>query len=432
MTEFGESESADDHDTATMSDNIIALGNKIVEIVIEYGVVITKPEFCLPLDGKISIMQEQDADENWVSNIYVYGMYSVESVEGETKIHGLHSNTSCDVLPVFGSSPGTPLAELLEQATAAMDIFNNLVLIQLLAVFILLERPEGATFGGTRVALEIEHMMKLYINLKTMLSLVIGLMTGLTMWMCQVQLAFVWGLCAFVLNYVPQIGNMVAVVLPVPLIILSEGKWEYQMIAIGLPTLVQLYVVNFLEPELFGQALNLTPLSVLLSLVFFTYAWGIYGAILSVPLLGGFRILMHNSEHPLSETVLRLIRQDADVDIERDLDLDEWLTRMEKEQARLDKVFHIELEEGEEVNPHDKHLLGFNMDVAHTKDHITHTSETRLAEVHAGTGSSSKFPTQYQIDAAIEIQRTARGRIGRRRAAGLAGVLLSAADGEDV
>merc|ERR1712072_1265701 len=102
---------------------------------------------------------------------------------------------------------------------------------------------------------------------------------------CTVPLGAVFGLLAFLLNYIPNVGSMIAMVLPVPIILLDENLTATQAI-VGLlgPAAVQGYVGNALEPALFGASLNLTALSVLLALVFFAYVWGLYGAALSVPL----------------------------------------------------------------------------------------------------------------------------------------------------
>jgi hypothetical protein len=73
-------------------------------------------------------------------------------------------------------------------------------------------------------------------------------------------------------------------------------------------------VGNVLEPSLFGKSLNLTDISVLATLVIWYSLWGIYGAILSVPLLGVFKLLMDAADFPLAKMVLHVIRADNSVD----------------------------------------------------------------------------------------------------------------------
>jgi predicted PurR-regulated permease PerM len=103
-------------------------------------------------------------------------------------------------------------------------------------------------------------------------------------------------------------------VLPIPLIILDENVVSWQKtLAILLPTCVQGYVGNFLEPAVFGASLNLTAIAVLLGLVVFAVLWGIPGAVLSVPLLGAIKIVLHHTDHPIAKYFLKLIREDGNL-----------------------------------------------------------------------------------------------------------------------
>lgn len=411
----------------SLGEKMVGFGNYMVDLVEEQGTHILREEYCVPFTGGVAIHQEPDEKDNFILNVYVYGMMKAESGIGETFPHGLESNTSCDKLDVFRSGAGMPMADVIGYGNFIMAVFNDVILILLLAVFILLERPEGSTFGmSSRAAIQTEAMCKHYIGLKTVLSAGTGLVVGLSLWVCGTKLSFVWGFLTFILNFVPQIGNLVSWLLPIPLIVLDDDMgWLQTFGAIMIPLLIQLWTVNFLEPELFGTALNMTPLSVLLSLVFFMYAWGIPGAVLSVPLLGVFKILMHNSVHPLSETVLRLIREDADIDIEKDLDLDEWLDRMEVEQRRIDEIFRIDLEgsDGQALSGTDhraeEHLVGFRSELA-SEETRSHDDTKQLRRVHArGHATHKLHHTNTHAESrahksVVHIQKLQRGREARR------------------
>merc|ERR1719473_223417 len=82
--------------------------------------------------------------------------------------------------------------------------------------------------------------------------------------------------------------------------------------------MVQLYVGNALEPQVFGEALNLTAISILLALVVLAYIWGLPGAVLSVPFLGIMKITAHHTDHPQAKYFLTLIRESKEVDDEKD------------------------------------------------------------------------------------------------------------------
>lgn len=221
---------------------------------------------------------------------------------------------NCSRVPIFGApDPGMEWAVFTGYVGMAVGFLNELVLVVLLAVYILLERPEGSTVGGDhRVALEIENMIKMYINLKTALSFGTGVLTAIILLICNVPLAAIFGLMAFMLNYIPNVGSIIAMMCPVPIIILDENmSTTMKIIAFSGPALVQGYVGNALEPAVFGKSLNMTEMSVLLALVFFAGLWGLSGAVLSVPFLGIMKIVAHHTEHPLAKHFLGLVRADA-------------------------------------------------------------------------------------------------------------------------
>ena len=116
----------------------------------------------------------------------------------------------------------------------------------------------------------------------------------------------------FILNYIPNVGSMIAIVLPIPIIVLDDNVSSVTM-AIGLPSAVQAYVGNVLEPAVFGSSLNITAMAVLLGLVFFGALWGLPGAVLSVPLLGAIKIVLHHTDHPIAKYFLMMIREDASI-----------------------------------------------------------------------------------------------------------------------
>merc|ERR1712166_1216796 len=145
---------------------------------------------------------------------YVYGIYNAESQVGEYIPHGVLSNTSCDDMP---------MSDLLGYVGAVGGLLNEIVLVLLLAIYILLERPEGSTFDvQNRIGLELENMVKVYISLKTLLSMATGVLTSIILLICNVKLALIFGLLAFLLNYIPSVGSMIACVLPGPIIFLDK------------------------------------------------------------------------------------------------------------------------------------------------------------------------------------------------------------------
>merc|ERR1712178_676476 len=111
--------------------------------------------------------------------------------------------------------------------------------------------------------------------------------TAIILVACSCPLGAVFGLLAFLLNYIPNVGSIIAMVLPLPIIILDEEmSFTIKIIAIIGPASVQGYIGNVAEPMMMGEALNLTAISILVGLVFFSFVFRIYGALLSVPIQG--------------------------------------------------------------------------------------------------------------------------------------------------
>jgi AI-2 transport protein TqsA len=120
---------------------------------------------------------------------------------------------------------------------------------------------------------------------------------------------------SFLLNFIPNVGSMIAMVLPLPIVIVDDNLSTFQKVgAFAGPGAVQGYVGNALEPMLFGKSLNMTPLSILAALVIWGSLWGLLGAILSVPLLGIQKILLQRTNHPIAKYCVMLIREDPTID----------------------------------------------------------------------------------------------------------------------
>lgn len=160
-------------------------------------------------------------------------------------------------------------------------------------------------------------MISHYIVLKTILSFLTGLAVSVILLLIGIRLAVLFGLMSFMLNYIPNIGSMMAMFLPLPVVLLDDKLelWQQIMAFVG-PGIVQGYVGNVLEPVVFGKSLNMTPLSILSALVLWGSLWGIPGAVMSVPLLGIQKIIFNYTNHPFAKYFLMLIREDASLDEE--------------------------------------------------------------------------------------------------------------------
>jgi predicted PurR-regulated permease PerM len=134
-----------------------------------------------------------------------------------------------------------------------------------------------------------------YLGLKTLTSLTTGLLVGVWTAILGLDFAVVWGLLAFLLNYIPSIGSIVAAVPAVLLGLVQGGLGIALIVALGY-VVVNVGIGNFLEPWLMGRTLGMSTLVVFLSLVFWGWLWGGVGMLLSVPLTMIIKILLENTD----------------------------------------------------------------------------------------------------------------------------------------
>jgi predicted PurR-regulated permease PerM len=113
-------------------------------------------------------------------------------------------------------------------------------------------------------------------------------MTGLVVWaftlIAGLELATAWGLIAFVLNYIPFIGPLVATVFPSLFALLQLGSWQLAVVVFVGLNVIQFLIGSYLEPRIAGAALSLSPFLVLFAVFFWAFLWGIPGALIGVPI----------------------------------------------------------------------------------------------------------------------------------------------------
>lgn len=212
--------------------------------------------------------------------------------------------------------PGYTKDELGAIFNRVMGFFNQAALVFLLTLYIMSEKINRTLFpANNKILMEIERQVKGYIALKTAISSMTGFLVAIILLALSVKLAVMFGLLSFLLNFIPNVGSMIAMVLPFPIVIVDANlkSWQKAGAFIG-PGIVQGYVGNALEPVLFGKSLNMTPLSILAALVIWGSIWGLTGAILSVPLLAVQKVLLSHTNHPMAKYCIQLVREDATID----------------------------------------------------------------------------------------------------------------------
>jgi AI-2 transport protein TqsA len=142
----------------------------------------------------------------------------------------------------------------------------------------------------SRIMAEVQR----YLAIKTLTSLATGVLIGLWALFIGLDFPLFWGLTAFLLNYVPTIGSLVAAIPAVLLALVQLGPGGAALTASGY-LVVNTVIGSLVEPQVMGRGLGLSPFVVLMSLLFWGWVWGPIGMLLSLPLTMVLKILLEHS-----------------------------------------------------------------------------------------------------------------------------------------
>jgi predicted PurR-regulated permease PerM len=185
----------------------------------------------------------------------------------------------------------------------AGSVLTNGFMIFLIIAFMLLESTQFAkkleiasgqneTMGHIN---EVFSKIKHYMALKAVISLVTGIIITALLMMIGLDYAILWGFIVFLLNFIPNIGSILAAVPAVLLAFVQLGTFgALEIGAIYLAT--NIVIGSIIEPRLMGQGLGISTLVVFLSLIFWGWLLGPIGMLLSIPLTITIKILLYNEE----------------------------------------------------------------------------------------------------------------------------------------
>ena len=170
-------------------------------------------------------------------------------------------------------------------------ILTNSFLILLAVIFLLLEAPAlnarlAADHESGRGVPDFTNLFQginRYMGIKTLISALTAIADAVGLWFLGVDFPLIWGFLVFVLNFIPNIGSIIATIPPVLLALVQLGPWS-ALATLGFFLTVDMILSNVLEPRLLGRGLGISSLVVLLSLVFWGWLLGPVGMLLSVPL----------------------------------------------------------------------------------------------------------------------------------------------------
>lgn len=215
-----------------------------------------------------------------------------------------------EALPLerFGIEPGgilAPLSQvpvsalggmLVATTNAILDLLSNSALVFLFVVYLLIAASAGPERREGLVG-QIGRQVERYLLTKAAVSAATGLLTWLVLAGIGVDLALVFGLLAFLLNFIPSIGSVIATLLPLPVVIVSPDLGTGAAVAaIAIPGAIQFTIGNVIEPRILGSSMDLHPVTILLALILWGMLWGVVGMFLATPITAVMRILFERLE----------------------------------------------------------------------------------------------------------------------------------------
>jgi len=222
--------------------------------------------------------------------------------------------------------PGFAMGFAATILNAVRDALTNAFLILFTMVFILLEASSIATkaraaFGhgarGFRQARQFLNNLGRYLGIKTVVSLATGFLAWLITSLVGLDFPLLWGMLAFLFNYVPTIGSIIAAVPPVLLGLIQLGPAEAMTTAIGY-LVINIVFGNFLEPRLMGYGVGISPLIVFTGLVLWGWVFGPVGMLLSVPLTMTLKMALESRDDTRWIAIMIGSERDAQYELAQD------------------------------------------------------------------------------------------------------------------
>ncbi|MEX1098776.1 MAG: AI-2E family transporter, partial [Bacteriovoracaceae bacterium] len=190
-----------------------------------------------------------------------------------------------------GLGGDTVLPTLRKITTSMIGLLSNSVLVIIFTLFLI--TGENVTSRNETV-LKIKNSIARYVSTKLLVSLATGALSYVIFLIFDIELASMFAVLTVLLNFIPTIGSIFAVLLPLPVVLLQYFfGWQFFAV-LGLLGIFQFLIGNILEPKIMGKSMGLHPVAILLSLTFWGFIWGIPGMFLSVPIMAALKIVFES------------------------------------------------------------------------------------------------------------------------------------------
>jgi len=238
----------------------------------------------------------------FAAGIYFSSAQVVQAFLGnQDRFHDIYASASAWLrshgLPTVGDEKG--YTRLIAVAGGLLSTsYTTFAYLGFIAVLVVLGLPEVPRFrdkirrefdrADRRELLdtidEIGEKIRQYLGVMTLTSIITGVGSALLAVAFGLDLAFVWGVLNFLLNYVPVIGNIIGIVPPTLFALVQFGGWKWPLAVFVGYAVLQIAISNFVYPWIQGRSLALSPVAVVVALTFWGWVWGIAGALIAIPL----------------------------------------------------------------------------------------------------------------------------------------------------
>lgn len=254
------------------------------------------PTYQTNILSKIQGLKSAGADDGFLSRITDAVERVGKEIEKPTEeVAEVTPKSTADPVLVEIYSPNRPIQTLTSMILPLVGPLATAGLVIVVVIFMLLEREDlrdrfirlvghGDIHRTTEALQEAGRRVGRYLLMQLIVNVAYGVPIAIGLWFIGIPNAILWGLLSIVLRFVPYIGPVIAMVLPLFLAVAVAPDWSLVFWAAALFLIMELISNNVIEPWLYGSKTGLSPLSIIVAAIFWTWIWGPIGLVLSTPL----------------------------------------------------------------------------------------------------------------------------------------------------
>jgi predicted PurR-regulated permease PerM len=205
----------------------------------------------------------------------------------------------------FNPSSLVPSNVMGSALTSATNLVSGFAIILLSMLFILAANgqfkkkieiafPKSGSLQLTKIIQNIERSVRRYLITTLILNTLAAVTMTIVLLLFGVDLAFLWGILTFLLMFIPTFGGLFAILLPVLASFLQFDSTITPILIAITVIVTQLMIGSVLTPRVMGSTLNISPLLIIVSIIFWGWVWGLLGMILAVPITSTIAIIFQN------------------------------------------------------------------------------------------------------------------------------------------